>query len=300
MAKRTLEKWYNKSAWWKKLRINRKHKDRLFRYLFRDKRHLLELYNALNDSDYINSEELEVVTMEDVIFMKMKNDLSFIIDSRLNLYEHQSTRNPNMPLRGLLYFAQQYEGLLGVRKKDIYGRNRIMLPTPVYVVFYNGGGMAEDREVLYLSDSFSGGRGSGCLECTCEIFNINRGHNQNLMHKCHRLWEYSEFIAEIESNVKMGMSRETAVETAIECCIDKNILEDVLRSEKSEVLHMILTEYNEKRHFQQLRKEGREEHLLEQIRKKQAKGKSIEVIAEELEEDIETIRDILERSKLWI
>ena len=73
------------------------------------KKYLLDLYNALHDSSYTDPEALEVVTMKDVIFMKMKNDLSFMIDSRLNLYEHQSTWNPNMPLRGLFYFAQQYE-----------------------------------------------------------------------------------------------------------------------------------------------------------------------------------------------
>lgn len=107
--------------------------------------------------------------------------------SRLSLYEHQSTWNPNMPLRGLFYFTQQYEGLLGTVDENIYGKKRILLPTPEYIVFYNGGDMPEDRKALYLSDSFSAGRGSGCLECTCEIINISRGHNGELMDKCRRL-----------------------------------------------------------------------------------------------------------------
>lgn len=85
MAKRKKRQWFKRGVWWNKIRQNRKHKDRLFCYLFQDKKYLLELYNALHDSAYTNPEELEVVTMEDVIFMKMKNDLSFIIDSRLNL-----------------------------------------------------------------------------------------------------------------------------------------------------------------------------------------------------------------------
>lgn len=114
MTKRKHKKWFRSGAWWNKIRLNRKNKDRLFRYLFKEKKYLLDLYNALHGSDYTDPEELEVVTMEDVIFMKMKNDLSFMIDSRLNLYEHQSTWNPNMPLRGLFYFSQQYEGLLGM------------------------------------------------------------------------------------------------------------------------------------------------------------------------------------------
>ena len=190
MVKRKQKQWYKRGTWWRRIRLNRKHKDKLFRYLFKDKRHLLDLYNALHDTDYTDPEELEVVTMEDVIFMKMKNDLSFIIDSRLSLYEHQSTWNPNMPLRGLFYFTQQYEGMLGASDENIYGRKRIELPTPEYIVFYNGSDMPEDRKILYLSDSFSEGRGSGCLECKCEILNINRGHNRDLMDKCRRLWEY--------------------------------------------------------------------------------------------------------------
>lgn len=115
MAKRNVKQWFGHGNWRKRLWFNRRYKDVLFRHLFRDKQDLLDLYNALNGSTYKNPEELEVITMEDVIFMKMKNDLSFIVGSQLNLYEHQSTWNPNMPLRGLLYFAQQFEGLVSAR-----------------------------------------------------------------------------------------------------------------------------------------------------------------------------------------
>lgn len=88
---------------------------KMFRFLFQDKKDLLDLYNALNGTNYENPDELEIVTLEDVIFLKMKNDLSFIIGQRLNLYEHQSTVNENLPLRGLIYFAQQYEGIVSRR-----------------------------------------------------------------------------------------------------------------------------------------------------------------------------------------
>ncbi|MDE5718160.1 MAG: hypothetical protein K2I53_11215 [Lachnospiraceae bacterium] len=257
MVKRNKRNWFRHGSWWRRLRNNRKYKDVLFRRLFRDKKDLLELYNALNGSTYQNPDELEVITMEDVIFMKMKNDLSFMIGNILSLYEHQSTWNPNMPLRGLLYFAQQFEGLLASRSDDIYSTKCVALPTPVYIVFYNGGGMQTDNLMLYLSDSFSTGRGSGCLECTCEVLNINRGYNQALMEKCHRLWEYSEFSSEIEENIKCGMRREEAIHTAIDTCIDKGILKDFLIKQKAEVLHMLLTEYDEKKHFRTLFREGK-------------------------------------------
>lgn len=252
MVKRNKRNWFRHGSWWKRLRNNRKYRDVLFRHLFREKKDLLELYNALNGSTYQNPEELEVITMEDVIFMKMKNDLSFMIGNTLNLYEHQSTWNANMPLRGMLYFAKQFEGLLASREDDIYGTKRVELPTPVYIVFYNGAGMQTDNLLLYLSDAFPTGRGSGCLECTCEVLNINRGYNQALMEKCRRLWEYSEFSAEIEENIRSGMRREEAVHTAIDTCLDKGILKDILTKQKAEVLHMILTEYDEKKHLRTL------------------------------------------------
>ncbi|MBD5519030.1 MAG: hypothetical protein HDR07_11305 [Lachnospiraceae bacterium] len=161
MEKRNTGKWFRHGSWGRQLFLNRRYKDVLFRRLFRDKRDLLDLYNALNGSTYTDFGALEVVTLEDVIFMKMKNDLSFIIGSSINLYEHQSSWNPNMPLRGLIYFARQFEGLISSRGDDLYGKKAIEIPTPVYIVFYNGRGMNTDNVMLYLSDSFSVGRGCG-------------------------------------------------------------------------------------------------------------------------------------------
>lgn len=307
MTKRNVKQWYGHGNWRKRLWFNRRYKDVLFRHLFRDKQDLLDLYNALNGSTYKNPEELEVITMEDVIFMKMKNDLSFIVGSQLNLYEHQSTWNPNMPLRGLLYFAQQFEGLVSARGDDIYGKGRIELPTPMYIVFYNGSDMHRDNLMLYLSDSFSAGRGRGCLECTCLVLNINRGYNRALMDKCHRLWEYSELSCEVEENIGKGMRREEAVQTAIDTCIERGILKDILLAEKGMVLHMLLTEYDEKKHlkntFEEGRKEGLEEgigkgiekKLSDQVNKKILKGKTISEIADELEEEISVIEQIVSR-----
>lgn len=313
MTKRKTKKWYRYGSWWRRLWFNRKYKDVLFRRIFREKKDLLDLYNALNGSTYKDPEVLEVVTMEDVIFMKMKNDLSFIIGSHINLYEHQSTWNMNMPLRGLLYFAQQFEGLVSARGDNIYGKGRVELPTPVYVVFYNGSGMHTDNLMLYLSDSFPSGRGSGCLECTCEVININRGHNQALMDKCHRLWEYSELSAEVEENIRKGMQRAQAVETAIDNCIDRGILADILLAEKGMVTHMLLTEYDEKKHLKNTFREGREEgleagleagekigrekgrqeKLEEMVQKKLAKGKTVSEIAEDLEEEEAVIEEMV-------
>lgn len=216
---------------------------------------------------------------------------------QLNLYEHQSTYSPNMPLRGLLYFAQQYEGLTAHRKDDIYGTKLIKLPTPEYVVFYNGKKEQGDRKELFLSDAFEEGRSSGCLECKALLININRGHNKALMEKCRRLWEYSEFVAEVNENLDKKMSFKTAVIKAMDNCIEKGILEDILRKNRAEVLHMLLTEYDEKLHLKNTYREGYEDGeyglLKKQIQKKLQKGKSSAVIAEELEMDLAEAEEII-------
>ena len=298
-------KWYHKNSLWRRLRVRRKYKDQLFRFLFRDKKDLLALYNAVNDSSYKNPEDLEIITLEDVIFMKLKNDLSFMIANKMNLYEHQSTYSPNMPIRGLIYFARQYEGLIAEKKLNVYGTKLVELPTPKYVIFYNGSKEQPDRTELFLSDAFASGRGSGCLECRALLLNINRGHNKELMEKCRRLWEYSEFIAEVNECLAKNYPLKKAIHKAMESCIEKDILRDVLIKSKAEVLNMLLTEYDEKEHMKATYKEGyedgeqagyskgeqdgRNELIIELIQKKHAKGKSIEQIAEELEEDMETI-----------
>ena len=287
----------------RKVTANRKYKDRLFRFLFQDKKDLLELYNAVNGSTYSDPKELEIVTLDDVIFMKMKNDLSFMISNQLNLYEHQSTYSPNMPLRGLLYFARQYEGLTALQKEKLYSSALVKLPTPEYIIFYNGKQEQADRTVLYLSDAFEAGRDSGCLECRALMLNINRGHNRELMTKCRRLWEYSEFVAEVNGNLDRGMPLSAAVTQAMDTCIKKNILTDILRKNQSEVFDMLLTEYDEKKHMKLLYREGKEagykqgrQELLEkQILKKLQRGKDAASIADELEMEIGIVDKIIQR-----
>lgn len=135
-------------------KVQRTYKDSLFRMIFREKKELLSLYNAINQSDYQDPEELEVNVLEDVIYMGMKNDVSFIIDDYMNLYEAQSTWNPNMPLRGVFYFSQLYQGYVAEKGLNIYGEVQLQLPMPQYIVFYNGTRKMEERMQVRLSDSF--------------------------------------------------------------------------------------------------------------------------------------------------
>lgn len=231
------------------------HKDRVFRLLFRDRKRLLELYNALNDTSYTNTEQLTVNTLENAIFMKMKNDVSFLIDCNMCLYEHQSTYCPNMPLRGLFYLTDLYKK--HIKDIDLGVKRQIKIPTPHYIVFYNGTERQEEEFIQRLSDSFESDK-EGCLELRVRTLNINYGHNKRLMNKCKTLSDYSYFIAQIRKNIKT-MPMEQAVASAVDTCIAENILKDFLLEQKAEVITMSIYEYNEEYVKKTLHEDGYEE-----------------------------------------
>lgn len=252
-----------------KLHVNRKYKDRLFCALFgQDKEALLQLYNALHGTEYTDASRLTVITLNNIIYMKMVNDLAFVIAGMLNLYEHQSTYNPNMPLRFLLYIAEEYDEMIHRRDADIYGSKLVMLPTPQCVVFYNGEKETADEETLHLSDAFQNKDVPPDLELTVHLRNINLGRNKALMERCHRLWEYASLVDRIKENLADGMTRETAVEDAVIYCIDQGILTDFLTANRAGVLGMLrlLTEYDEKAHMRRLERDTRIDEALRQRR----------------------------------
>ena len=253
-----LRKW-NMNRLWRRLRINRKYKDRLFQRVFERKEDLLTLYNAINHTSYSNPDDLEITTLDDVIYLSMKNDLSFIVSATLNLYEHQSTFNANMPICGLMYFARLYEAYIKKNKLDIYNYRLVDLPEPQYIVFYNGRDNQPDERILKLSDAFKSKNPEPALECRARMININLGHNLALMESCKRLWDYSYFIAEVNQNLDKGYGLETAIKKAMDECIKKGVLSDILEKNKSEVFHMLLTEYDEKQHLKNVYQEGCEE-----------------------------------------
>lgn len=231
-------------------KVQRTYKDSLFRMIFREKKELLSLYNAINQSDYQDPEELEVNVLEDVIYMGMKNDVSFIIDDYMNLYEAQSTWNPNMPLRGVFYFSQLYQGYVAEKGLNIYGEVQLQLPMPQYIVFYNGTRKMEERMQVRLSDSFKRiDEKERALECVATYLNVNYGYNQELMSQCRKLYEYAYLIEAIRKHLKRGYRLEKAVEYAINHCIENDILTDFLRRRRAEVTMNLLTEYDEELHI---------------------------------------------------
>ena len=256
-----MEKQKKKSRHSKQTR-NRQYKDRLWRMIFNNKEDLLQLYNAINHTDYQNPDDLEVNTLEDVLYLSMKNDVSFLVGGTMNLYEHQSTFNPNMPLRGVFYFSRVYEGYVADNNLMIYHEKRVRLPKPKYIVFYNGTKKQPDSMELKLSDCFENTDNEApCLECTATMLNINYGHNQELMKHCRKLEEYSIFVQCVREYIQSEPSVEDALEKAIDTCINQDVLADFLKKHRVEVLEMILTTYNKKLHEKTLRREGRDEGI---------------------------------------
>ena len=237
---------------------NRKHKDSLFRKVFRKKKDLLDLYNAINGTSYENEDELEINTLDSVLYMSVKNDISCIVGCTINLYEHQSSYNPNMPLRGLIYFAQLYNTYTEKRKLNLFSSTLQKIPTPQFVVFYNGLKNEPDRKVLKLSDAFMSEE--GCLECRAIMLNINYGKNRELMEKCRRLEEYAIFIAMVrkyaaDERIDLG----DAITLAIDECIEKEILSDILREERAEVFMYILESFDKELYEKDLKADAYEE-----------------------------------------
>lgn len=270
-----------------KPKINRKYKDRLFRLVFREKADLLELYNALNGSHYQNADDLEITTLEDVVYMGMKNDISFLIGDILNLYEHQSTYNPNMPVRGFLYLADLYRKHIESRKLDLYSSSLQKLPLPRYLVFYNGTKQEADRLELLLSDSFQNqGQLESCLELKTVMLNINLENNRELMERCRQLKEYAQFVSAVRERIAAGLPWGEAVDDAVDWCIRNGILADILAENRAEVRDMILTEYDEQRHVANERAEAKEEGRREGIKEGIEKGIK-EGIEKGMEEGIE-------------
>ena len=239
-----------------------KYKDRGFRMIFgyeKYKENLLELFNALNDTNYTNPDDLEINTLDDVFYMKMKNDVSCIIDNRIAVYEHQSTWSYNMPLRGFRYTAELYNKLIYEQDLDVYRRKMIKIPTPQYVVFYNGIERRAEKEILRLSDSFIMPCSEGEYEWTATVYNINDGHNKDLMNKCKILQEYATMVAKIREFRQKGCDLDMAIEEAIEYCLLHDVLKDFLLEHKSEVADMLRMEYDEARTMNHLKEDYYEE-----------------------------------------
>lgn len=290
--------------------VRRDYKDTMFRMLFKDKKNLLSLYNAVNGTTYTNENDLEIVTLENAIYMNVKNDVAFVIDMRLHLYEHQSTISPNLPLRDLIYVAKELQ--TRVKPNEVYRSKLVKIPTPGFVVFYNGKKEFPKRKILRLSDAYDHPTSEPDLELKVTVLNINPGKNDALLDKCQTLKEYVQYVEKVRKYAG-SLELPDAVERAVNECIREGILKDFLMRNRSEAIEVCIFEYNEEEALKYIRQDEREigeevgfqkgvQHgiqkgvqygiqkaVIQMICKKLRRGKSTEMIADELEEDPEFI-----------
>lgn len=241
--------------------VNREFKSDVFKLYFSQKKELIELYNALNGTNYTVEDELTINTLDNAIFLKIYNDVSFVLRNTISLYEHQSTVNPNMPLRDLFYIDDMYKS--EIAGEDLYGYKQVEIPTPRFVVFYNGTKDAPERQIYRLSEAFKQKTDSPELELTVTVLNINYGHNESLMNECRSLRDYSIFIQRIRDNISSGLTIEDATVSAVDSCIDEHIMEEFLTREKAGVIRMHVLDFDEELHNRSLIEYGKEQGLAE-------------------------------------
>ena len=295
---------------------NREYKSDVFSMLMENKSYALEVYNALNHSDYKNPEEVEIIRLERGISLSIRNDASFLIDMNMSFYEHQSTYNPNMPLRSAIYYINALEDWLRRKNLDLFSRKRIQLPTPHFVVFYNGTEKRPEYEEMRLSEAFCHKTDEPGIEVRCRVYNINPDNNRTLKERSAVLEGYTYFVEKVRTYQKRNVDLEEAVDRAIEDCIENHVLEDFFRDRKDEVKKMTHLDYTWEKREQMIRKEefeegmeqgiaqgiergieqgveqGRVQRLAEQVCSKLKKGKTPEEIADALEEPVENVQKI--------
>lgn len=229
----------------KKGAVKRNYKDTLFIYLFgRNKEFALSLYNAISGSAHKDPDDIQFNTIDDFIYLGRKNDVSFIIDGQINIYEHQSTYSPNIPVRMLIYYSRLLEGYIENENRSLYARKRILLSSPRFIVFYNGPDERDDEEIMDLSDSFAGGK-KGDADLRVRMININFGHNTKLLNECPELYEYAWLIASIREEREIPAKLEEALDSVIMKMPDDFKIKKMIERNRAEVTGMLFTEWNE-------------------------------------------------------
>ena len=290
-------------------------RDNVFCMLFREKKNLLELYNALNDTDYTNVDDLAVTTLQGGVYMKYKNDASFVFGQDLYMFEQQASKNPNMPLRFLHYVSDVYREMYP--NSELHRRTMLKIPVPHFVTFYNGrDGMKDEEIVLKLSDMFNdsvsvvGIEYEPELELKVRVININPdccedlddgnlpdskgGRIPKILNKCHVLRDYMTFVNKVnEKKYLKNKDIRTAVTEAVDECIVNGILSDFFSEHREEVIDVSVYYYDEEGRMRVEREEGWLEgmqRLISIIIKKVQKGKDIDTIASEIEEEADNVK----------
>ena len=223
---------------------NREYRSDTFSMLLMEKKYALDVYNAMNDTDYNNPDDLEIYMLENGFSLTVRNDASFLIDNQLCLYEHQGSFNPNMPIRAFLYLADLMRSYIRQNKLNLYGSQQLHLPIPKFAVFYNGRDDRPEVEEFRLSDAFEGLQEEPQVELICRAYNINPDKGQALKEKSYVLRGYCFFVEKVRAHLDVDMTLYDALDKAIQECIREHILEDFFREHGNEVRKMEVLDFS--------------------------------------------------------
>lgn len=268
--------------------VNREYKDSAFKFIFgrEDRKDItLSLFNAVSKTHYTDSSELEITTSSNTLFISMKNDVAFVCFDTLNVYEQQSTWNPNMTIRCIAYFVQQLEKYITKENLNVYSRKLIHFPRPSLVCFYNGKEERPETEILKLSSSYEG---KGDVEATVTVYNINK--NQEILRECKPLFEYSYFIKKVNEYKEKYGNLEIAINKALDEVPKDFIIYDILLEERNEIMSILKTEYNEDEFAEVTYKDGLEDG----IKQGKAEGKAEGIEEGTMKEKIDTVQRLYE------
>ena len=276
---------------------NREYKSDVISMMLQIPEYALDVYNAMNDSAYTDPDMIQIMRLENGISLSVRNDASFFISNYLNLYEHQSTYSPNAPLRFLIYLTSLLKKMIG--KRDLYGRKRVQIATPHFAVLYNGTEKRPEKEVLKLSDAFINQTDTPEIELTVTVYNINPDNNTQLLAKSKVLSGYMIFvnrvreILEYQNKIAQNASEydeaayeedlETAINEAIDYCIEHHIMETFFRKNRSEVTKSMVLDYTWERREELIRAEeyedGKRDGYVEGEKRGRAEGEKLGVEA---------------------
>lgn len=229
----------------KKADGNREYKDNVFRILFGDESKSAELYNAIKGTNY-SANAVNMNMLQNPLFVGLRNDISFTVDNKfVILIEHQSSINPNMGLRCLLYIADIYKQLIQGNKDGLYKTMPMSIETPEFYVLYNGKAEYPEKDIVRLSDLFKVQGIENNLELIVNIYNINHGHNEEIMKRSKTLDDYAVFIDKANDyEYNQGFMRTEALNKAVEYCLKANILSEFLQRHGGEIVSILNMEWN--------------------------------------------------------
>lgn len=255
-------------------KLNREYRDSVFRMLFNDKKKLIELYNAVFDTDYGPDTPIDIKTIEDVLFVHMKNDIAFTLDNKfIVLTEHQSTINPNMPVRNLIYLSTILQKMY--KKAEFYQTVPLPLPQPEFIVFYNGSRKMPEYQELKLSDSFLGQKKEKyALDLTVKVFNINIKEDEGILARSATLSQYSRLVEKIKTAALDGEVSERIMSLIFKECINEGILPEFLTEHGLEVINMLFKEFTEEEREELYTQSGYKMGLADGLEQGRAEGET--------------------------